>query len=82
MKEFFTENEQFNMQEEKFRVAFSLEDYSTAKLKADPRYIKFFVRTVGKKDGVPTQKAVPFHRCSEGDMSEFLAPEPGSVDLR
>ena len=82
MNNAFTENDQFNMQQEKFRVAFSLEDYSTDKLKADPRYIKFFVRTVGKKDGVPTQKAVPFHRCSEGDMSEFLAPEPGSVDLR
>ena len=80
-KNFYTDTDKFNVQEEKWRIAFSLEDYLTSKLKADPRYIKFFVRATGKKDGVATQRAVPFHKCTEADLGEFLPVEPTSVAL-
>ena len=77
----FTELDVFNTKEEKFRLAFTLEDYLTSKLKADPRYIKFFVRRHGKKNGVSYDESIPFAPCTEADMNEFLTPEPGSVDL-
>ena len=71
----------FNIRDEKWRIAFSLEDYLTSKLKADERYIKFFVRATGKKDGVPTQRSLPFHRCTDADLGGFLPVEPTSVEL-
>ena len=50
-------------------------------MKLDERYIKFFVRTKGKKDGVPTQSAIPYRRCTDTDLGEFLPVETTSVEL-
>ena len=44
---FYTESDKFNTTEENFRLAFTLEDYSTGKQKADPKYIKLFARVTG-----------------------------------
>jgi len=42
----------FDPQDEKFMVAFSLEDYWTSGFKDDPRYIKWFAHYTTTKDGV------------------------------
>ena len=80
-KNHFTDAELFNIHDENWRIAFTLEDYLTSKMKMDPRYVKFYVRTVGKKDGVPTQRAIPFHRCTNDDLAEFDPVEQTSNDL-
>ena len=43
-----------NLNEQKFRFAFSIEDFIVPKrLKNDPRYVKWIVRLFGRKQGVP-----------------------------
>ena len=43
-----------NLNEQKFRFAFSIEDFIEPKqLKNDPDYVKWIVRSFGRKEGVP-----------------------------
>ena len=43
----YTDTEIFDLYQEKFRLAFTLEDYFTSEMKIDPNYIKFVVRATG-----------------------------------
>ena len=53
----------------------------TSKLRVDPRYVKFYVRATGKKNGVATQRAIHFHRCTNADLDSFDPVESTSADL-
>ena len=81
MKNYYTEADKFNVQEEKWRIAFAFEDYLTSKNKIDPRYVKFFVRATGKLEGEEVVRAIPFGKCTESDLAEFLPVEPSSAPL-
>ena len=80
-KDYYSSADLFNIQDEKWRIAFSIEDYLTSKLSIDERYIKFFVRATGRKDGVDTARTLPFHKCTDADLGEFLPVEKTSVEL-
>lgn len=50
-EELFDFTEILNLNEIKFRVAFSVEGYHDRNMKNDPRYTKFLVRTFGRRGG-------------------------------
>ena len=49
--------------------------------KFDPRYLKPFVRAVGRKDGVSTARAIPHFECGDADYAEFLPVDLDSGPL-
>lgn len=50
-EELFDYTEVLNLNEIGFRIAFSVEGYHDRKMKNDPRYTKFLVRTFGRRKG-------------------------------
>ena len=47
----YTESDKFNLKQENFRFAFTLEGANDRERKDDIRYIKYFVQLYGKEDG-------------------------------
>lgn len=65
-------NEDLNLNERGFRVAFAIEDYYAPKrLKNDPTYIKWLFRMWGKKNGISYERLLQAHLCTEADYAEF-----------
>ena len=64
-----------------FKIAFSIEGYLDQQMKDDPRYIKYLVRSYGKRDSVPFEKIHSIHKCTDADYAEFPPPQTNSVDL-
>ena len=62
-------------------MAFSLENYRSAVMKHDERYIKTFARMVGKKNGENFSREVKTHRCTEADYAKFLPVSQSSAFL-
>ena len=61
-----------NLNEKKFRLAISIEDYhGVKKLKNDPKYVKWLFREYGKRGGKWYQRIVPYHKCTDADFEEF-----------
>ena len=46
-RNFYSDSDIFDTKEEKWRIAFALEDYLTKEMKTDEKYIKMFVRLTG-----------------------------------
>ena len=61
----------FNMIDEDFMIAFSLEDYNTGETKMNTDYVKFYAMYSDMKDGVRDTTEVPLHKCTEEDYSRF-----------
>ena len=62
----------FNLNDMNFRLAFTMEGALDIERKNDPRYVKQYVRTFGKnKAGVLNDRVIPFHECTEADLSQF-----------
>ena len=53
------------------RIAFAFLGYSDQQLKDDPRFVKWIVRVVGKKDGERYERIVPYRSCTEDDIAGF-----------
>ena len=73
---FYKDNEMYgislNLNERKFRFAFTVESYRQPKeQKNDPRYVKYLVRYYGKRKGKEFQRILPYHKCTEDDYKEF-----------
>ena len=79
-KNVFDYNEQINLNEIKFRVAFSVEGYHSREMKNDPKYVKYLVRIFGKKGGVEYETFIPYQKCTEEDWAEFPKPNAASSD--
>ena len=47
-----TKNDKINLRDENLRFAFGIEGFLDNELKADPRYVKWYVRAVNRLDGV------------------------------
>ena len=65
----------FNMIDEDFMIAFSLEDYNTGETKMNTDYVKFYAMYSDMKDGVRETTEVPLHKCTEEDYSRFYPVE-------
>ena len=69
---FYQENEMYgrslNLNERKFRFAFTVEDYlAPKKQKNDPRYVKYLFRIYGRRNGKDFQQVLPYLKCTEED---------------
>ena len=62
-------------------MAFSLENYKSAEMKHDEKYIKTFARMVGKKNGKVFSQEIKTHRCTEADYAKFLPVSASSAFL-
>ena len=61
-----------NLKEKGFRFAFTIEDYYEPKqLKKSPAYVKWLIRFWGKKGGVPFERNLKMHMCTDEDYAEF-----------
>ena len=60
-------------------MAFSLENYVSAEMKNDEKYIKIFVRMVGKRNGDGFSREVKTHMCTEADYAKFLPVSESSA---
>ena len=67
----YSSSDKFFFAENNFKMAFSVEGFLTNENKNDPRYVKWFVRTVNRVDGKAGEKVLPFHKCTEDDYAEF-----------
>ena len=78
---FFDSSEVIDLKEKKIRFAFGIEGFLDKELKNDTRYVKNLVRMWGKKNGVPYDKLIPYHRCTEEDLNEFAPPDPSAEGM-
>ena len=69
--DFYNFEEVLSLKEINFKIAFSVEGYVEREVKDDPRYVKYLVRTFGKKDGKEFEQILPYHKCIEEDWDTF-----------
>ncbi len=48
-----------------FNIAFAVEGYIDKELKIDPRYVKFMARILTKREGIESEKVIPFDFCTK-----------------
>ncbi len=65
----FDSETKLDLNQIKFKIAFSVEGYDDQEMKDDPRYVKFIVRLVGKKNNVPYQKMLAYRKCTDQDWA-------------
>ena len=56
-----TKNDKLNLSDAGLRFAFGMEGYLDKELKADRRYVKWYVRAVNRIEGVETETFLPYH---------------------
>ena len=78
-KNHFTENERFVPLNENFRFAFTLEDYLTAEVKDDPKYIKLIARIASQTGGESQNREIRYHKCTEEDYADFMPPNKDTI---
>ena len=78
--DFYNFEEVLSLKEIDFKFAFSVEGYHDREVKDDPRYVKYLVRTYGRKDGKEMENILPYHKCTEEDWDTFEPPDEGSFD--
>lgn len=52
VKDYFSDEDRFDLTASDFRVALSYESFMTKEFKNDPRYIQWHMRVYGRRDGV------------------------------
>ena len=80
-KNVFDNKEKLNINEIDFKFAFSVESYLHRNILDDPKFVKYIVRVIGKKDGKEYEQIVPFHKCTESDWANFPPPSKASKDV-
>lgn len=65
-----------NFSDTNIHFAFSVEGYLDKERKFDSRYVKYFVRLYGEKDGKSHEKVVSYHECDEKDFELFYPMDP------
>ena len=71
--------EKFNFRDNGLKFAFGIEGFIDKELKEDPRYVKFFARLYGYKDGSKYEKFIPVHHCTSEELDDFATPVSESV---
>ena len=70
-RNFFDYETSLDLNEIKFKMAFSIEGYLDNEIRDDPRYVKYIVRIYGKREDIEYQEMIPFHKCTEEDWQQF-----------
>ena len=65
----YTIEDRVNLDDINFRMAWSVEGVLDNQNRDDPRYVKWIVRLIGKKDGTWYEKILPHHKCTEEDYA-------------
>ena len=73
--------DKFNFRDNGLKFAFGIEGFIDQELKEDSRYVKYFARLYGFKDGVTYEKFIPVHHCTSEELDEFATPVSESVGL-
>ena len=60
--------------EDSVRVAFGVEGFIDGETKDDPNYVKYLVRSWGKKDGVKYEHILNYHVCTAEELDLFGEP--------
>ena len=66
--------DRFNFRDNGLKFAFGIEGFIDQELKEDPRYVKFFARLYGFKDGEIYEKFIPVHHCTSEELDDFATP--------
>ena len=67
--EYYGSTDRVNLNERKFRLAFTYEGYYDKMMKNDPRYTRIINRIRYKKSGVFGEKLLNTHKCTEEDLA-------------
>ena len=67
----FTFEDELELNDIDFRVAFSVEGYHSREMKDDPRYVKWLVRFFTIEEGQEVETMIPFHKCTDEDWEKF-----------
>ena len=54
-----------------YKFAFTVEGVLDDLAKTSSKYVKFLVRAKNTRNGVRTEKLLPYHKCTEEDWSQF-----------
>ena len=76
---YYNSTDRYYLNENNFRMAFSVEGYLDLEIKNSPEYVKWFVRLYGIKDSVEYEKIIPHHKCTEEDYKDFYPVAPKTV---
>ena len=75
---FFSDQDILNLEENNFRLAFTIENTLDRERRDDPRYVKWSARFYGTKNGEGFLEYLDFHKCTEEDYAEFNPIDPKS----
>ena len=78
--DFYNYDEVVRLRDIDFHIAFSVESYFDRSMKDNPKYVKYLVRTYGRKNGVEFEHILPTHKCEEADWALFPPADKGSFD--
>ena len=76
---YFDSSDVIDLKENGLRFAFNVEGYIDRQVKDDPAFVKYLVRTYGKKNGVPREKILNYHKCSNNELDLFAEPSKESA---
>ena len=60
-------------------MAFSLENFRDEEMKQDEKYVKTFVRMVGRRNGESFSQEIKTHKCTKDDYAKFLPVSESSA---
>ena len=75
------ESVSFFDEENKFKIAVTVEDFNRKEIKNDPKYTKWLFRLFTKDDGVVSYRDLSFHMCTEEDYEQFYPIQDNQVGL-
>ena len=64
----------FNLREERFQLAFAVENYLDRTGRNDPDYVDWIVQMHNYVDGVESETPLKFHKCETEDYALFYEP--------
>ena len=72
----FKQGDLFDFKSTNAKFAVSFQGFRDKNHKDDPRFVKWFVRLYGKKDGEYFEQHLPFHICTNEDYDGFYPINP------
>ena len=79
---FFDSSKSVDLVASDVRVAFGIEGFLDSETKDDARFVKYVVRTFGKKDGVFYEHLLDYHICSAEELDRFGEPAADSTVIK
>ena len=61
----------FNFKERGVKFAFGVEGFLDNETKDDSRYVKGLARLVYQRNGIDSERIIPYHPCTKEELDEF-----------